>query len=39
MKSPAMKSLVLFDIDGTLVRRAGPLHREVLIEAVTAPRD
>jgi phosphoglycolate phosphatase-like HAD superfamily hydrolase len=29
-----MKSLVLFDIDGTLVRRAGPLHREVLIEAV-----
>lgn len=28
------KSLVLFDIDGTLVRRAGPLHREVLIEAV-----
>jgi phosphoglycolate phosphatase len=29
-----MKSLVLFDIDGTLVRRAGPLHREALIEAV-----
>jgi beta-phosphoglucomutase-like phosphatase (HAD superfamily) len=29
-----MKSLVLFDIDGTLVRRAGPLHREVLVEAV-----
>ena len=29
-----MKSLVLFDIDGTLLRRAGPLHREVLIEAV-----
>jgi phosphoglycolate phosphatase-like HAD superfamily hydrolase len=26
--------LVLFDIDGTLVRRAGPLHRESLIEAV-----
>lgn len=29
-----MKSLVLFDIDGTLIRRAGPLHREVLVEAV-----
>ncbi len=29
-----MKSLVLFDIDGTLVRRAGPAHREALIEAV-----
>ncbi len=28
-----MKSLVLFDIDGTLVRRAGPHHREALIEA------
>ncbi len=29
-----MKSLVLFDIDGTLVRRAGAHHREALIEAV-----
>ena len=29
-----MKSLVLFDIDGTLVRKAGPHHREALIEAV-----
>jgi phosphoglycolate phosphatase len=29
--SPA---LVLFDIDGTLLRRAGPHHREALIEAV-----
>jgi phosphoglycolate phosphatase len=29
-----MKSLVLFDIDGTLVRRAGPHHREALVEAV-----
>ena len=29
-----MKRLVLFDIDGTLVRRAGPHHREALIEAV-----
>jgi phosphoglycolate phosphatase len=28
-----MKSLVLFDIDGTLVRRAGPHHREALVEA------
>jgi phosphoglycolate phosphatase len=26
--------LVLFDIDGTLVRRAGPQHREALSEAV-----
>jgi phosphoglycolate phosphatase len=30
--SPA---LVLFDIDGTLIRRAGPQHREALVEAVT----
>ena len=29
--SPA---LVLFDIDGTLIRRAGPQHREALVEAV-----
>jgi len=27
-------ALVLFDIDGTLVRRAGPHHRDALIEAV-----
>lgn len=27
-------ALVLFDIDGTLVRRAGPHHREALVEAV-----
>jgi phosphoglycolate phosphatase-like HAD superfamily hydrolase len=26
--------LVLFDIDGTLVRRSGPHHREALVEAV-----
>jgi phosphoglycolate phosphatase len=26
--------LVLFDIDGTLIRRAGPHHREALVEAV-----
>lgn len=29
-----MQALVLFDIDGTLVRRAGPHHREALVEAV-----
>jgi len=29
-----VRSLVLFDIDGTLVRRAGPHHRLALIEAV-----
>lgn len=27
-------ALVLFDIDGTLVRRAGPHHREALVHAV-----
>lgn len=27
-------ALVLFDIDGTLVRRAGPHHREALVEGV-----
>jgi phosphoglycolate phosphatase len=26
--------LVLFDIDGTLLRRAGPHHREALVEAI-----
>lgn len=26
--------MVLFDIDGTLIRRAGPLHRDVLVSAV-----
>ena len=29
-----MTPLVLFDIDGTLVRRAGPHHREALVHAV-----
>jgi phosphoglycolate phosphatase-like HAD superfamily hydrolase len=29
-----MKNLVLFDIDGTLVRKSGPHHRLALIEAV-----
>ena len=28
--------LLLFDIDGTLVRKSGPHHREVLIDAVRA---
>jgi phosphoglycolate phosphatase len=28
------KALVLFDIDGTLLRRAGPHHREALVRAV-----
>jgi len=28
------KALVLFDIDGTLVRRAGPHHREALVKGV-----
>ncbi|MCX6621337.1 MAG: hypothetical protein NTY38_09690 [Acidobacteria bacterium] len=27
-------ALVLFDIDGTLLRRAGPHHRQVLVDAV-----
>jgi phosphoglycolate phosphatase-like HAD superfamily hydrolase len=31
MRPPA---LVLFDIDGTLLRRAGPHHRQALVEAV-----
>ncbi|HTC91531.1 MAG TPA: hypothetical protein VK686_24670, partial [Bryobacteraceae bacterium] len=25
---------MLFDIDGTLIRRAGPHHREALVEAI-----
>jgi phosphoglycolate phosphatase-like HAD superfamily hydrolase len=32
-KGPA-SALVLFDIDGTLIRRAGPHHREALVRAV-----
>jgi phosphoglycolate phosphatase len=28
------KALVLFDIDGTLVRRAGPHHREALVQGI-----
>jgi len=29
-----MQALVLFDIDGTLLRRSGPHHREALVRAV-----
>ncbi len=28
------RALILFDIDGTLVRRAGPHHREALVEGI-----
>src|SRR5580704_6141506 len=28
------QALVLFDIDGTLLRRAGPHHRDALVQAV-----
>jgi phosphoglycolate phosphatase-like HAD superfamily hydrolase len=28
------RALILFDIDGTLLRRSGPHHREALVEAV-----
>ncbi len=31
-----MSDLFLFDIDGTLVRRAGPHHRQALVDAVRA---
>ncbi|HTT60724.1 MAG TPA: HAD family hydrolase [Bryobacteraceae bacterium] len=31
---PPAPALILFDIDGTLVRRAGPHHRQALVEAV-----
>ena len=30
----AFRALILFDIDGTLVRRAGPHHRDALVEGV-----
>jgi phosphoglycolate phosphatase-like HAD superfamily hydrolase len=30
----AASALVLFDIDGTLIRKAGPHHRQALVEAV-----
>jgi phosphoglycolate phosphatase-like HAD superfamily hydrolase len=31
---PESRALVLFDIDGTLIRRAGPHHREALIAGI-----
>ena len=31
---PPANALVLFDIDGTLIRRAGPHHRQALVDAV-----
>lgn len=34
MSVPARRALVLFDIDGTLLRKAGPHHRRALEEAV-----
>lgn len=33
-KSRVFPALILFDIDGTLMRRAGPHHRQALIDAV-----
>src|SRR5512134_3571200 len=32
--SSSCRALVLFDIDGTLVRRAGPHHREALVRGI-----
>jgi len=34
MPQNASRALVLFDIDGTLLRRAGPHHRQALVAAV-----
>jgi len=33
-KMPGSRALILFDIDGTLIRRAGPQHKNALIGAV-----
>lgn len=33
-RAPAARALALFDIDGTLLRRAGPHHRMALVEAI-----
>lgn len=34
IRSVTFQGLVLFDIDGTLVRRAGPHHREALVQGI-----
>src|SRR6476620_10991150 len=34
LQNASKKALVLFDIDGTLLRRAGPHHRQALIDSV-----
>jgi len=34
MRPVPASALVLFDIDGTLIRRAGPHHRQALVDAV-----
>ena len=31
-----LRAMVLFDIDGTLIRKAGPHHRQALVQAVQA---
>jgi phosphoglycolate phosphatase len=36
VKRRKSSALVLFDIDGTLIRRAGPHHRQALVDAVRA---
>src|SRR5580692_4603666 len=35
-RTKQVPALVLFDIDGTLMRRAGPHHRQALVDAVRA---
>ena len=34
MSASTAPALALFDIDGTLIRRAGPHHRQALVEAI-----
>ncbi len=36
MRKYSTDLLILFDIDGTLVRRAGPHHRQALVDAIRA---
>ena len=31
---PASRAVVLFDIDGTLLSRAGPHHKQALVQAI-----